>query len=82
MALAGDLLGDVAEARRRLRAAGDAQEFHWLARSVAALCNAHVRVAAVDQHDPDRDGVRSLLGALFGSLQARHGDGTDEDGQP
>lgn len=72
--LAHGLLDDIAEARRRLHGAGEAREFFDLARSVAALANAHVRIVGVDTVDEGAEEARSMLGGLMSALAQYHED--------
>ncbi|MFF3452883.1 hypothetical protein ACFYXH_00895 [Streptomyces sp. NPDC002730] len=71
--LAGNLLDDVAEARVRLHRTSEPRDFFDLARSVAVLTNAHVRIISVDGPPDESAEVGSMLGNLFKMLQAQHG---------
>lgn len=80
--LASGLLDDIAEARRRLHRAGEAREFFDLARSVAALANAHVRIAGVDDADQGAEEARSMLGSLMTALGVHHAAEAQTASQP
>ncbi|MFI6895270.1 hypothetical protein ACIBM4_14250 [Streptomyces sp. NPDC050256] len=79
--LAGGLLDDIAEARVRLHQVSEPREFFDLARSVAVLTNAHVRIAGLDNGDPEAEAAKSMLGDLFTALktQATQYDSSDDD---
>lgn len=70
--LAGNLLDDITEARVRLYRTTEPRDFFDLARSVAVLTNAHVRIIGVDGPPDESAEVGSMLGSLFKMLQARH----------
>lgn len=74
VSLSGDLLGDVGEARARMHASESAREFFELARSVAALTNAHVQLVRHDGDDPGVEAAKSLLSGLMERLSAVHPD--------
>ncbi|MFF2749556.1 hypothetical protein ACFVVA_28940 [Kitasatospora sp. NPDC058048] len=80
--LASGLLDDVAEARHRLHRASEAREFLDLARAVAALTNAHVRIISVDGTDQNTEEARSMLGNLMAGLAQVWNDQQDAQQQP
>ncbi|MFD8695625.1 hypothetical protein [Kitasatospora purpeofusca] len=80
--LASGLLDDIAEARHRLHRAGEAREFFDLARSVAVLTNAHVRIASVDSTDQGVEEARSMLGNLMAGLASVWNEQQDDQQQP
>lgn len=70
--LAGGLLDDVAEARLRLHQTTEPRDFFDLARAVAVLTNAHVRIIGVDGTETGVEEARSMLSALATALGVRH----------
>lgn len=77
--LAGDLLGDVQEARARMHAATDERAFFDMARSVGQLVGAHARIVGIDGPPDDADQARSMLGAIAEGLGRLY---PDIDGLP
>lgn len=80
--LASGLLDDIAEARLRLHRTAEPREFFDLARSVAVLTNAHVRIIGVDGTDSGLDEARSMLGNLMAGLASLASGPQDDYQQP
>ncbi|MGW7361987.1 hypothetical protein ACWGI8_00815 [Streptomyces sp. NPDC054841] len=76
--LAGNLLDDITEARMRLHQTTEPRDFFDLARSVAVLTNAHVRIVGVDGPPDESEGARSMLGSLMGLLKVAYDEGAGE----
>jgi hypothetical protein len=77
--LAGDLLGDIGEARARMYAAVLPRDFFDLARSVAALTNSHVRIVAVDGTEHGVEEARGMLGNLMEWMKVYHQEQDGDD---
>lgn len=80
--LAGNLLDDIAEARVRLHRTTEPRDFFDLARAVAVLTNAHVRIIAVDDVDPGLEQAKSLLSGIADGLRRAYGDSPSEHEPP